>query len=670
MKRVSARLRRNFSKIISIVLLVVILVMVIFLLNDFSARLDRTVERQAETYLTETAVQSADLFDVEMNGIVDMLRLLAAYAATFRTVIAPEVVYMMDSALQEAEFTSIGIGTPDGTFYVVSSVDIDNYGTSEPLHAYENPPETVVDIGGEGYFQTAMRGEVAIAAGAKSFVTDEDVIVVMVPVERNGEVSGVLGIAYNLHVLEDMMNITTFGGEGVTYIIDADGNVVLGSHHPNAMIHEGNIFDVWGGNGDISAVAGQMRGSMQEGKKGYVHVVLEEGERYISYAPTAVNDWYVLSVIPEEVVHNQAAEVSELAMEISVQIILLCAVFMAYISVRQLMSRRELKASHEALTLSEKRYRTVMENASDIVFEWNYRAGVPFFSNRWFDYFEPPPDQGSSLLLTENLERVHPEDRVVFVKYVLSQRTGQPMNEVEFRLRSKRGEYIWLRVRSTMIWDRNGEKESLVGTIADISKEYEERRRLILRSQTDSLTGFFNKVSGEELVGSYLELAATDSFAAFMMIDFDYFKEINDKEGHPYGDRVLLEMAKGMKQLFRKTDILIRLGGDEIGVFVKNIGGVNAAIDKAAEVIDLFHAFSRSEKRDVKISCSIGIAFYPKDGRDYATLYAKADVALYEAKEKGRGRFVVYHPRMGAAARERMELLRLLEEDRHEQADD
>jgi diguanylate cyclase (GGDEF)-like protein len=87
---------------------------------------------------------------------------------------------------------------------------------------------------------------------------------------------------------------------------------------------------------------------------------------------------------------------------------------------------------------------------------------------------------------------------------------------------------------------------------------------------------------------------------------------------------------------------VIRIGGDEFAAVMKNIPAKQAAMEKAGEVLDLFNSINAMEGARAKISCSVGIAFYPKDGKSFAHLYEKADIALYTAKQRGKERYVVY----------------------------
>jgi diguanylate cyclase (GGDEF)-like protein len=162
-----------------------------------------------------------------------------------------------------------------------------------------------------------------------------------------------------------------------------------------------------------------------------------------------------------------------------------------------------------------------------------------------------------------------------------------------------------------------------------------------LKSETDTLTSLFNRGAFEQRVSAILNLRPeSNEIDAFMMIDVDYFKDVNDKYGHAVGDTVLAECAKALQTVTREADVVGRLGGDEFAVFCKSIGSAAMAEDKARQIrSELLKIIPPGS--DGGITASIGIAFAPQDGQEYKDLFIKADEALYKAKEAGRDGFAI-----------------------------
>ena len=130
---------------------------------------------------------------------------------------------------------------------------------------------------------------------------------------------------------------------------------------------------------------------------------------------------------------------------------------------------------------------------------------------------------------------------------------------------------------------------------------------------------------------------------ALIVVDLDKFKYANDTFGHLFGDSVIKAVAATLRATFRATDIVGRTGGDEFVVLAKDISlsdGLETLKAKCRRLsVELAHV---SLGQDYVISASIGISLFPRDGKTYAELFAKADAALYQIKNTGRGHFAVY----------------------------
>ena len=176
----------------------------------------------------------------------------------------------------------------------------------------------------------------------------------------------------------------------------------------------------------------------------------------------------------------------------------------------------------------------------------------------------------------------------------------------------------------------------------DITKERKQIEKLQHISEKDALTGIYNRAETERQIKKYFE-KNLNVMGTLFMIDTDNFKQINDTEGHMIGDIVLTEMASGMKKIMRDSDVVGRIGGDEFTIFMKNISSVKDAEKKAEELLYMFRHLFQKEKSFLKVTCSIGIAIYPKDGTTFKEIYARADKALYQAKNMGKNNYVIYN---------------------------
>ncbi|NLJ77766.1 MAG: GGDEF domain-containing protein [Tissierellia bacterium] len=187
------------------------------------------------------------------------------------------------------------------------------------------------------------------------------------------------------------------------------------------------------------------------------------------------------------------------------------------------------------------------------------------------------------------------------------------------------------------IFDSNGNLDSIVGKLIDISKEVAEKEELIIKAQSDGLTGLYNDMTTRELIAERIRSKDEEDMDALMIVDCDEFKDINDTHGHLVGDQVLINIGNAFKFTFRKTDIIGRIGGDEFCIYIKNIPSVDFIESKNSQLSKLIQELNEG----IDITISTGVAFV-SDERTYEELFAKADEALYRAKMKGGAQNVIY----------------------------
>lgn len=226
----------------------------------------------------------------------------------------------------------------------------------------------------------------------------------------------------------------------------------------------------------------------------------------------------------------------------------------------------------------------------------------------------------------------------------------------EFRTTSLSGKYEgyrWVSLSLTFSVDPVSGHPHVFLCIRDIDEEKQEEIDLKKIAERDPLTKLLNRDSFEKFTRAALVNAVkNDYITAFLMIDIDDFKDINDNFGHAKGDEALIYMAKKLKSTFRSDDIVARLGGDEFAVFLPNVPSIDLANKKGYELCTILNGSGQEEIGGIPMSCSVGIAMSPEHGMSFGDLYQKADLALYEAKDNGKNQCIVYDstrmvPRVG-----------------------
>ena len=184
-------------------------------------------------------------------------------------------------------------------------------------------------------------------------------------------------------------------------------------------------------------------------------------------------------------------------------------------------------------------------------------------------------------------------------------------------------------------------------TFEDISEAREADERIMHMATHDALTGLPNRVmlktSTDEAVSDTVR--GGDGFV-MMCLDLDDFKDINDTLGHPAGDRLLCEVAKRIESVTRQSDLVVRLGGDEFAILVRPYQDRASISVLATRLIEIVSAPYDIDGQMVFVGVSVGIAVAPTDGTAPDTLMKNADLALYRAKNDGRGRYAFFEASM------------------------
>lgn len=168
------------------------------------------------------------------------------------------------------------------------------------------------------------------------------------------------------------------------------------------------------------------------------------------------------------------------------------------------------------------------------------------------------------------------------------------------------------------------------------------QKELLASARTDGLTGASNKKHAEAEIEDWLEVSPPDMLQAFMMLDIDEFKLVNDQYGHVVGDEALRRVGRLLQEEFRDLDIIGRIGGDEFVVMMKNVRDMDIVKKRARCLCEEAAQIRIPDARKCRITISIGIACAPENGKSYKELYKRADKALYQTKENGRNGYTVY----------------------------
>ncbi|NBV17970.1 EAL domain-containing protein [Janthinobacterium sp.] len=223
--------------------------------------------------------------------------------------------------------------------------------------------------------------------------------------------------------------------------------------------------------------------------------------------------------------------------------------------------------------------------------------------------------------------------------------------------RRKNGEiYLeWLTISA--VRDTRAGTTHYVGVFSDITLIKESQEKLDHMAHHDPLTALPNRLLFHDRLQHALQRAGRDQEQlAILFIDLDRFKNVNDTLGHHVGDELLQKVAGQLAARLREGDTLARLGGDEFIVLLERIDGEYGATQVAEKLMTMFEQPFTVADHELFVTCSVGISLYPDDALDLNMLIRNADVAMYQAKARGRNGYRFYAPSMTGEGVERLRL--------------
>ncbi|MDH4304418.1 MAG: diguanylate cyclase, partial [Nitrospira sp.] len=267
------------------------------------------------------------------------------------------------------------------------------------------------------------------------------------------------------------------------------------------------------------------------------------------------------------------------------------------------------------------------------------------------------------------LDMVHPDDRDVVDRALQSILAERKPCDIDHRMVFPHGGEFTVNLQAEAVFDDQLKTMTIVGTAKDISERKRSEREIHRLAYYDSLTGLPNRVLFKDRVTQALAHARRyQSTLAVLFLDLDRFKIINDTLGHNIGDLLLKQVADRLAESVRHSDSvgrsmetgeareLARLGGDEFTVLSTNIRQVQDAGIVARRILESLARPFLIDGHEIVVTTSVGIAIFPTDGDSVDQLLKSSDVAMYQAKERGRNNAQFYSATMNSMAAERLEM--------------
>ena len=218
------------------------------------------------------------------------------------------------------------------------------------------------------------------------------------------------------------------------------------------------------------------------------------------------------------------------------------------------------------------------------------------------------------------------ETREVSDSFEIQMTDGRVITELDYPVRDGEGRFIG------HLW-----------IYEDVTRERQTAEQLVYLAERDALTGLYNRHRFQQELGrTMLESDRHQMRSAVMFFDLDEFKTINDTYGHRAGDALLIRVAGEIGALVRRNEVLARLGGDEFAILLPNVQDNEAEALAERVVRAIAQIPFRFEGQNLRLTTSLGIAYYPTHAADADDLVARADIAMYQAKSAGKNTWRVF----------------------------
>ncbi|WP_320172130.1 diguanylate cyclase [Maridesulfovibrio sp.] len=296
----------------------------------------------------------------------------------------------------------------------------------------------------------------------------------------------------------------------------------------------------------------------------------------------------------------------------------------------------------DRLSAKRKQFEILKQLTDSSIWELDFKTGQIWCSPEAL-YSVPMPTDNIRLSLHNGLKLIHPDDRKGLIRKAKEYMAGDRKRifRYDMRLYTDCGDLRWVELIGNLRMNSEKRPEQFAGIAIDIRKRKQEEERLRKEAVTDPLTGVTNRRMFEYKLLEQIDSSVNEgSTFSVIIFDIDHFKTINDTHGHLVGDKGLLHLARNCEKVLRKNDVLARIGGDEFALILPDTD-----TETASRIGDRIRAEIKSTPfglngAEYLMTISVGIATNEGQLTTPARLIEAADLALYDAKRKGRNRVI------------------------------
>lgn len=612
--------KRVVGVIFSLFILACVFV-ILSILNFYRVLQQKEVILQ-EGVLHDLARFTSGYMDVKLEGYLSTLYGLADFIL-LRDVRWETIHERLTTIISRQEFQHLGLSSLDGEVWATDGVG-----------------EFTIDITGRGYWQELLDGKAVVTDAQDSLVTENQIFVVAVPItNREGKVVGIVHGAVSLNEFQGY-EASRFEMESyLVFVVDYTGSYILRDHkYPESWQHD-SIFD---GMEDVDGGKGttEFKQQLQEGLPVQTTATILGKEYILCFSPLSINKWYTVVLMPKDEINKHIEvllddDINILMLCIIIPLILLCVAFF-YIIRKKIKTERNKEYQLREKLFSDIEGFIQADLNEDRVVYCSQSLGLPSVSMPFSHLIDLYIHSRVDEVYQERLGRILTIDNLMEMNAQGIGRISQ-----EYKAKDKNEKLRWFQCDIHIESGVDSEPNVLYFILRNIDEKKKMEAALKTKAERDSLTGLYNRSTATDLINVFLHLNTHSPKVnhAFIILDLDNFKVLNDTLLHKTGDKALQDVAGILTNFFRKEDIVCRLGGDEFVVFLKHIAHENIEKKMMRLMKELHLVYTQGDK-SVSISASAGVAIAPANGTTFRDLYVAADRALYQAKQAGKATFM------------------------------
>ncbi|HPR23866.1 MAG TPA: sensor domain-containing diguanylate cyclase, partial [Bacillota bacterium] len=595
---------------------VVCILIIVFSYYSYEKKLDENLKDYAYSKLDETVKDQAFVISSKIHDESRILVNIADYLAKEGTDTKKNL--LMASMEKGSTFEAIGYSDKNGII--------------------TEPDGKQTDISKREYFEKAIKGEETTQYVEKSIEEGKPEIIIAVPVKDGSEIKGVVAGKFGTDQVEKALKTEDFGGKGYFCLCNSKGTVVAATKRKSCIFNNAeNIFEKYEnmqitGGDTIETVKEKIKAK----KSGYIEFSYKNRSYYTRYVAKAPS-WILLYTAPTEVIEENMSFMKKGTVELVIGLMIAMAVIFGALFYEQTRATRRYKQiNHEMNNINES-LDIALSQTPRMILDYDKKTDTAKVFKNYMDEKAYPIGHVFGEF-SESDGFVYVEDKEIHKRIIKrteqDERADDGYIQEYVRYTFDGGStFIWCYVTGQRKLDEQGNIEGAIFVLEDVNVDKEELKNIEKKAETDLLTGLLNKKFTEKKVTELIGPKKTEGF--LFMMDLDDFKRVNDEKGHAIGDIILEKTADAVRRSFREEDIKGRVGGDEFLVFMPGTTSGKGAADRANKIAEELKKISEYVP-GTDITCSIGIASYPKDGRTFRELYEAVDKAMYHVKRHGK----------------------------------